>query len=256
MRKLLSSLSFVIISLLFLFSCKKDNDAVPNMGYRYFPDNVGRYVVYDVDSTFYDDNAMNTFTHISPAVNYKFQIKEKIESISTDNLNRPTIRLERYVKYYNDTLAYNFMPWTFRNVWTENKTATTAEKVEENIRYTKLAFPVKESQVWNGNAQNINAAQNYSYAYFDQPLQMGIFAFDSVLQVTQKDESTLINKHYEIEKYACNAGMIFKQSINVGFQPNALWNDSTTNYYFSLPILQHVTSGSQCTMTVAYYGTE
>ncbi len=119
-------------------SCKKDAASKPDLGYNYFPGQVGRYIVYNVDSTFYDDFA-------DSSRNYKFQLKEKIQSVFTDNQNRPAIRLERYVKYYNPAIAYSSMPWQLRNVWVENITATTAEKVEENIRFVKLAFPVKEN---------------------------------------------------------------------------------------------------------------
>ena len=81
---------------LLLFSCKKNNDAAPDMGYYYFPNQVGKYVVYDVDSIYYDPFLMNPVTHITPPAEYKFQIKEKIESIYTDNQNRPTIKIIRY----------------------------------------------------------------------------------------------------------------------------------------------------------------
>ena len=71
------------------FSCKKDAALAPDLGYNYFPDQVGRYGVYNVDSFFYDDfnNKVDTF---------KFQLKEKIQSIYTDN----------QMKYYIDIGLY------------------------------------------------------------------------------------------------------------------------------------------------------
>ncbi len=245
--------SFFVVSL--FFSCKKEKDVVIDIGYNYFPDQVGRFVVYDVDSTYYDDSNIDVITHTAPKYVYKFQIKEKIESIFNDNLNRPTIRLERYVKYYNSAIPYNQMTWTLRNVWTENKTKTTAEKVEENIRFVKLAFPVNSSQNWNGNAQNTNAALNYSYSSIDVPLTLGLLAFDSTLQVNQQDETTLIDKKLSIEKYARKAGLIYKQIIDVGSQPTGLTGQSLTDF-LNLPVMQRVTIGNQYTMTVSYYGTE
>jgi len=100
-----------------LFSCKKDKAPAPDMGYNYFPNQVGKYVVYDVDSFYYDNNIPtinynNNFT-TAKIDTFKFQVKEKIQSIFTDNQNRPTIRLERYRKYYNPTTPYSSLLWGF-----------------------------------------------------------------------------------------------------------------------------------------------
>ena len=222
------------------------------MGYNYFPDDAGRYVIYNVDSTYYDDAA-------DSSRNYRFQLKEKIESVYTDNQNRPAIRLERYIKLYDPAVPYSAMSWQLRNVWAENRTVSTAEKVEDNVRYIKLAFPVKENQVWDGNAQNINGAQNYSYLFYDLPRTLGGMHFDSVLQVNQRNESSIINQVYYEEKYARNTGLVYKRVINVDSQPpnytGPYASDSLVAYY-AIPILQRATSGFQYTMTVAGYGKE
>ena len=165
MRQIIILLFLLVVIASGIFSCKKDGK-VPNMGYNYFPDKQGMYVVYDVDSFYYDD-----FNDVVDTT--KFLLKEKIESIYTDNQGRPTIRLERYVKYYDTLVPYSSMPWTLRDIWAENKTASTTEKVEENQRYIKLAFPVKEAQTWDGNAQNNLGADNYSYYFYDQARNIG-----------------------------------------------------------------------------------
>ncbi len=234
-------------------SCKKDAAPKPDLGYNYFPGQVGRYIVYNVDSTYYDDFA-------DSSRNYKFQLKEKIQSVFSDNQNRPAIRLERYVKYYNPSIPYSNMQWQLRNVWVENITATTAEKVEENIRYMKLAFPVKENQNWNGNAQNTNDPWNYSYAFYDLPRTLGGIHFDSVLQVNQHNELSLIDQVYYEEKYARNVGLVYKRVIDIGSQPpdytsQPYANDSLAAF-FAIPILQRADSGVNYTWTVTAYGIE
>ena len=244
-------------------SCKKDTTPLPDMGYNYFPNDVGRYVVYDVDSLVYNDANLNPNTHLAPVDTFRFQIKEKITSVFSDNLNRPTLRLERFVKIYSDTLSYNQMPWKFRNVWTENRTTSTAEKVEENVRYIKLAFPVKENQTWNGNAQNYNQEMNYYYAFYDQRIKVGGVFYDSALQVIQYDDGGGIFTERQLytEKYARNVGMIYKQEINVFSQPFAGWNNLTYGSdsvitFFAKPLMQRITGGTQCTMTINTYGVE
>lgn len=246
-------------------ACKKDPSPAPDLGYNYFPDEVGRYAIYNVDSIHYNTFNLNVATHITRGDTFRFQLKEKIESSYTDNQGRPALRLERYVKYYNSSIPYSAMPWILRDVWSETKTAKTAEKVEENERYIKLAFPVKEEQQWNGNAQNTNDAKIYSYEFFDLPRTIGNILFDSVAQVNHYNETSLVYWHYSSEKYARNVGLIYKRRIEVESQPNSDWSTDHAAYpygndtliaFYNKPILQRVFSGYQYTSTVVSYGKE
>ncbi len=240
--------SIFIVSVI-ISSCKRDGSTEPDLGYNYFPNKVGQYVIYNADSVYYDSEQADTF---------KFQIKEKIESIFYDNQNRPTMRIERYVKIYNSTIPYSAMSWTLKDVWMGNKTATTAERVEENVRFIKLAFPVKKSQTWDGNAQNTIGKWNYSYSFFNLPRTIGGIVFDSVLEVKQKDELSLINKKFYIERYAKNVGLVYKQVIDVESQPNGIHPDSVNllAQFYNTPILQRIDSGVLYTIYVLEYGIE
>jgi len=245
--------------------CKKDPSSAPDLGYTYFPDEKGGYVIYNVDSLFYNTLNLNIATHITPADTFRFQLKEKIESAYTDNEGRPALRLERYVKYYNSSVPYSGMPWILRDVWSEIRTAKTAEKVEENERFIKLAFPVKEDQQWNGNAQNAYDAETYTYEFYDLPRTPGGILFDSVLKVNHHDESSLVGWNYSSEMYARNAGLVYKRFIKVTSQPNPDWSTDHAHYpfgndtliaFYAKPILKRVFSGYQYTMTVTAYGKE
>ncbi len=78
---------------LFFFSCKKDVETVPSpdMGYNYFPEDIGSYVIYEVDSIAYDDKS-----HAPDTTRYL--LKEVIASSFIDNSGRPTLRIERFKK--------------------------------------------------------------------------------------------------------------------------------------------------------------
>ena len=218
------------------------------MGYNYFPNQAGKYVVYDVDSFYYaNSTTIDTF---------KFQLKEKIQSIYPDNQNRPTIRLERYIKHYNPAVPYSAMSWSLRNVWAENRTVTTAEKVEENVRFIKLNFPVKKGKSWNGNIQNTNSEIDYKYSFADLTKNIAGITFDSTLEVEQQNHLDLISQQYYIEQYAKNAGLVYKEVIDVQSQPNPSWTPTQLVAFYALPILQRVTSGVQYTWTVNSFGTE
>src|ERR1700757_476515 len=92
---------FVAAGLFFVFQgCKKDHPVTADAGYSYFPNNIGHYCIYDVDSTVYDD-----FNH--DTLNYKYQVKEVIESYYTDNEGRQAMRIERYKRPYIDTIPYD-----------------------------------------------------------------------------------------------------------------------------------------------------
>jgi hypothetical protein len=261
--KKMKNLSFLIIIFIILSSglnsCKKDPGAVVDLGYNYFPEEAGRYVIYNVDSIFYKDNY-----YPAKKDSFKFQIKEKVQSIFTDNEGRPTMRLERYIKYYNPAVPYSAMNWTLRNVWVQNKTARTAEKVEENLRYIKLLFPVDLEKEWNGNAYNTLEEENYSYNFIDKERTIGNIHFDSVLQVDQHNETNLVLQNIHEEKYARNVGLIYKRVIDVKSQYPSYWNSSppmpyledSLEYFYNQKILDRVSSGYQYTMTVSTYGVE
>jgi hypothetical protein len=239
-------------------SCKRDPGPAPDLGYNYFPEKAGHYVIYNVDSIVYNRVAISY-----PAVidTYKFQVKEKIHSFYTDNQGRTTMRIERYKKQFNPAVPYSAMPWTLSDVWASNRTPRTAEKVEENVRYIKLAFPVNEDQEWNGNAQNTEGTETYRYEFFDRERTIGGIYFDSVLQVDQHDEINLIKQIYAEEKYARNVGMVYKRKINVESQYPSSWNTlpyltDSLNAFYAKPILKRASSGYQYTITVTNYGTE
>ena len=118
-------------------SCKKDKENVTvDIGYDYFPTQKGTFVIYQVDSLYYND-----FT--STIDTFQFQIKEKITENFTDLSNRTTQRLERF---YRKNSAEE---WVIKDVWFSNRTSNTAEKVEENIRFVKIVFPLKKEVEWN-----------------------------------------------------------------------------------------------------------
>jgi hypothetical protein len=199
----------VIILLLSFFSCKKETELPLDMGLKYFPVNTGHWVVYDVDSISYND-----FTgHID---SFKFQIKEYVESVFIDNEGRETQRLVRYERP-NDTTA-----WFIKDVWAENLTPTTAQKVEENIRLIKLIFPPKENTKWDGNLYNTNGVQNYEYKDVHKAYSLNNITFDSTVSIIQKQEYTLISEKFEKEIYAAHIGLVYKKSVDLIKEPTGL----------------------------------
>jgi len=228
---------FLLASII-LVSCKKDSPVTTDFGYNYFPTDVKRYIIYDVDSIVHND-----FT--STIDTFKYQVKEYIASTFIDNSGRNTLRIERYKKYYNDTIPYSSMPWTLTNVWSANRTNTTAEKVEENERYIKLAFPVEKGETWNGNSFNTLGEEDYTYNDVNTKRTIGNISSDSTLLVIQQNVENLIEKQYYTEIYAKNIGMVYKQIIDV-----------QSNNITAAPIMSRITSGIEFSMTINSYGSD
>lgn len=216
-----------IISLFsFIYSCKKREIEAPvDVGYSYFPTKIGNFIIYQVDSIVYND-----FTGTVDTFNY--QLKELIESDFIDNQGRKTQRIERYNRA-NDTSL-----WILKDIWYANLTNTTAEKVEENVRYIKLVFPIKLKQEWNGNAYNYLDPEIYKYSDLYRPYDTTNVHFDSTITVVQREELNLILDDYAIEIYAKNIGLVFKKNrhleklpdgtINKGF--DLTYNFTSNNY--------------------------
>lgn len=228
-------LSFIAAFLLcLLVSCRKDTEVPPDVGYNYFPDATGHYVIYEGDSIIYKDNedeGPDTF---------RFLTKELIESVYTDNEGRPTLRIQRFTKWYNDSIPYEQMAWVHTDFWAANRTATTAEKVEENVRFVKLIFPVKENSSWNGNA--FNYLEPWEYEYDDIHVQETInsIGFDSVATVLQNDVENLVDRKYGVEKYAKNVGLVYKEYLVLQKQPKDSADyppyEDTTGVWFRLKV--------------------
>lgn len=211
MRKLYSIGLLLIVST--FLSCKKEQDLSSiDLGYRYFPNSTGSFVVYRVDSTWYG------ITEES----YSYQIKEEIADEFVDGSGQPAKVLNRYYRPNNGAA------WTLVDVWTQKVTTTTAEKVEENQRFVKLEFPVKEGETWNGNAFNALGPQTYKYVNVAKFADVGILQFDNTVTVEQRRNVNLVDEEVFYEIYADGIGMVLRQATDLNKQANQTSGFSVT----------------------------
>jgi hypothetical protein len=216
-------------------SCRKDDAVETDIGYGYFPTEIGHWVMYEIDSTVYDDFEGDTDV-------YRYQVKEVLESEFLDNEGRPSIRVERYRRNFDPLLPYDSIPWYLSRVWYFTRTAAHAEKMEENQRYIRLAFAAADGKTWDGNAYNTIGAWNYKYVDVDVPYSIGAFAFDSTCLVEQKKEINLINHRTYHERYAKNVGLIEKNVIDVhdtGFAPVPVINRIHDGVIYNIKLVDY-----------------
>lgn len=222
-------------------TCKKKTVPIETIdtGTEYYPQTIGKYVIYSADSTVYDE-----FTHLPKTT--KYQIKEKIEASFTDSEGKPAFKLARYIKKYDSLVSYDQMPWVIKDLWQVNISPSSAEVVEENVRFTKLAFPVKEGTTWNGNAKNSIGEWTYSYDYIDRTEAINSVNFEKVLLVKQKDFRTLISYQYYVEKYAKGVGLVYREITDL-YSGTIIPN---------VPVENRIEKGTIYKLTVVSYGKE
>lgn len=192
---------FIIITSIVLSSCKKSNNEASKMYYSYFPNEVNSWVEYEG----------RRIIHVNPLgtdTNY-FYLKEVIAEEFIDNEGRTTLRVERFEK---DSLHHEYV---IKDVWYANLTNTTAEKVEENIRFTKLIFPISGTKTWDGNAFNTLDKWQYEYDSLHNPKSFNNLDFDSTIKVMQIDNINPFQRQVAFEIYANYVGLVRKSYINI-----------------------------------------
>ncbi len=185
-------------------SCKKDS-VIPAESYfrHYFPFTAGSYTVFDCDSIVYNDFTGEIDT-------FRFQIREVYQSTFTDNAGREAIRIERWKLEPGSS-------WYLKDVWTLVKTDMQVEKVEEDVRFIRLMFPVKAGKKWNMNAQNSLAAREVEIVAAHVPFNNGTLQFDSTLTVKNTDPENLVSDYRNTEVYAVNKGLVYRQFKDIRF---------------------------------------
>lgn len=171
------------------------------MFYTYFPTEIGSWTEYEVREILHESN-------IGSDTSY-YYLKEIITEEFIDNQGRVTFRVERYKK---DSLNQDY---TISDVWYSNLTNTTAEKVEENVRFVKLNFPVSENSVWDGNSYNTEIEWDYQYDSLHMERSYNNLYFDSTIKVDQIDNVNPIQNQVAFEVYANYIGLIRKSYTNI-----------------------------------------
>ncbi|MCK6690573.1 MAG: hypothetical protein L6Q97_00565 [Thermoanaerobaculia bacterium] len=213
-------LTAIVFAAVWCWNCSKLPEppyvsADPSAQYAYFPLETGRYVDYRVDSVVYD------FGPGGSTVRDSFQVfaREVVTDTLRDNTGQLVYRIERFERK-NDTL-----PWEFRQNIFAARTPSQAIRTENNLRFLKLVFPFDRRSNWNGNlwidqyreievaGERLQPFVNWRYEVdsLDIPAQIGAFSFDSVLVVTEVDESNAIERRLSRVKYAKHVGVVFRE---------------------------------------------
>lgn len=213
---------------LFAAGCKKDTiEQPPEFGYDYFPTEIGRYNVYQVDSVVYNIPFDTIYT-------YSFQVKELNESYFTDSEEKQSIRLARYYRNTSNDA------WVLKNVWSVRMQNGKAERQEENIRLVKLVFPVQYKKDWNINALNTLDEQVAEIDTVDAPYEVNGTNFPYTTSVNLIVDTNLINYKTHQEIYAKGIGLIYSELYD-------LFSQYDSKIHINKPsVLQRIQTGVYC----------
>ena len=241
-----------IAATLFLSACKKQIEELKTPAISdYAPLEVGKYIIYKLDSTIY-----RLQNGIRPTIN-SYEAKFTVEDTLTDNLGRKVFRIGRELR---KTAA---QPWVRDLSIKITNTGNTYEYSENNLLFLNLALPIRQDYSWKGNnylptnpyasiddfASAFTEDWDYIYQDVGAPLTVENLSFDNSITVLQKDDvlgdptipgTSFAEKTYSIEKYAKGVGLVYKDFIHWEFQGNNPGvADGTKGFGIKLTAIEH-----------------
>lgn len=232
MRAKFPGFFFPVLMAIFAMGCNKSEELTSESLSDYMPLQTGKYITYRLDSTVFVD--FNTVSEV-----HYYQEKHVIDIPVPDALGRPSYRVFRYIRDSAGT-----QPWSPAGSYFLTPTATTIEKIENNLRFVKLSMPVKQDFTWNPNHflpdnplralysfQNDGDMEmedwNSYYASVGETDTLYGKVIHDVITVNGVDrlENVPINVNvyasldYQQEKYAKGIGLVYQEWAMWDFQP-------------------------------------
>lgn len=212
------SLLILLSSCLFFVACEEET-ASPreDWGYDYFPLNIGQEWHYGMDSIIVKlDISGIVFDSV------RLEVKEVLVDTFRDLENELWYRGERYDRR-SDTLD-----WRFSQTFALHRDQQKALRLEDNLEFTKMTFPVEQYRSWNGNL-NIdenrffpvagaevqiyrNWNQLYRYESIAATDMIADHLYEQVAVVEAADyDDNLLFRRYALEKYVPQKGLVYRE---------------------------------------------
>ena len=161
-----------------------------------------------------------------------YYLKEIITESFIDLEGDTAYRIQRYWRT-DSTQIYEI-----KDVWVVKKSKTSLQQLEENIRFTKLIFPIDKNSFWNGNAFNNLGYQEYSVQSIHTGFNLNNLTFDSCLSINQNYKSNLLEYENSQEIYSLGLGLVYKEVIVIQIN-NGNLNDITQGNEYIQELIQY-----------------
>ncbi len=209
------------ISALTFQACSDRQTAVYDSGaaeqYAYFPLQIGKYMIYQVDSVVYDFAAGGGTLRDST----RTFVRELVSDTLRDQNGQLLYAIERSERKSPDA------PWQLREIGTAARNSSQAIRTENNFRFLKLIFPMDRRSEWDGNmwidvnreieiaGERMRPFANWQYEVdsIDVQTNIGPFSFDSTLVVTEVDDNNIIERRFSKVRYAKNVGLVWREQL-------------------------------------------
>jgi hypothetical protein len=226
MKKLFLPLLFItaVSTLTACYKNKGTNIYGDELTRGYYPLTKGHFVLYDVDSTIWNDfTGDSTMKHL--------QVRYDVADSFRDNQNRLSYQVEVRTRRV-DTAVFRT-----NDVFFVTPTENGLDVIQNNLRFTKLIFPVTAGTTWKGNSQIATADPDlqyfadwyYTYYNIGASYNTGRVNFDNTVTVQQVDDSlnspaqmpaTYAERRFAKEVYGYNVGLIYREVVRWTYDQN------------------------------------
>lgn len=232
----------------FIFGCVKQTEQLTlPTAEVYYPLKTGSVIKYRLDSSLipYSGSVLTVRS---------YHAKDSIADTIRDNENRLSYRVYRFI---SDTLE--------KTGWVSDITyyVTPGDKKievmdEHNLRFIKIAEPIRDGYNWKGNSYIDTKSANSPYQYMDEwnytyqnygaPFQTVNGTFPNTITVLQQDETSppgpfdpanYQQRNYAIEVYAAGVGLIYKEFLHWTWQTTPVPKFDNDSYGIKLSLIDY-----------------
>lgn len=188
-----------------LASCREQSvePDTARLGTDFFPMETGLYWEYEVDLTTYN---------LLDSVSSHFFLREVVADSFGDLSGGISYKLERFVRETEED------EWERDSVWTARLNTYQAVRVENNVPYVKLSFPLREGKSWNGNVLNSRQEESYQARNLGAEIEAGDSLYSNTVTILQREvPDTIVFYDVRREYFARNTGLIKKEYIQLNY---------------------------------------
>ncbi len=206
------ALALLLFAASIFMSCEDQFIELPadELGTQYYPVEMGKYWIYQVDTTI--------VLRRGEYYNSSSFVREEIVSDFINSAGDTAYILQRSISNSQSG------PFISTDRWVIEKTNQSLIRIEENLRFVKMNFPIVLNSEWDGNQfdqklevfvgqETIEQYLEWEYKVLGKTANKTIngVPYDKVLEIQQANYETEIEERFSHEWYAPDVGLIYRK---------------------------------------------